>query len=187
MTARTPSPDPDWPDPDWPGAIHAALSHAEVRLVSYVPDAGLKRLIELCQADEAMRTIPLTTEEEGVGLSMGAWLGGEKSVLLLQSSGAGNLVNVLGAVRECRFPLLLLVTMRGEGGESNPWQIPMGEAAPTVLKEMGVLVERVTDPAQVGTATAAALESTFQSERAVALLISQSLIGIKGFQEQVDR
>jgi sulfopyruvate decarboxylase alpha subunit len=182
MTSHTPS-----FDQDWPAAIHAALSHAEVGLVTYVPDAGHKRLIELCQADESMTAIPLTTEEEGIGLAMGAWLGGEKSVLLLQSSGVGNLVNALGAVGECRFPLLMLVTMRGESGEFNPWQVPMGQATPTVLKEMGVVVERVTDPDRVGTATAAALALAFRNEKAVALLISQSLIGIKGFQEQLDR
>ena len=170
-----------------PPTIYAALSRNEVRFVSYVPDAGHKRLIELCQADESMMALPLTTEEEGVGLAMGAWLGGEKSVLLLQSSGVGNLVNALGAVGECGFPLFMLVTMRGEEGEFNPWQVPMGVATPSVLEAMGVVVERVTDPHRAGAATAAGLELAFREDKAVALLISQSLIGIKSFQEQVDR
>jgi len=172
---------------DWPAAIHGAFSEAGVKLVSYVPDAGHKRLIELCQNDESLTTVPLTTEEEGIGLAMGAWLGGEKSVLLLQSSGVGNLVNALGAVMECRFPLLMIVTMRGEKGEFNPWQVPMGTATPTVLKEMGVTVKRVEHADQVGGAVAAALEDGFRRDTPVALLISQSLLGIKSFQEQVDR
>ncbi len=174
-------------DPDWPWAIHTALAHGRVRLVSYVPDAGHKRLIELCQCDPTMRTIPLTTEEEGIGLAMGAWLGGEKSVILLQSSGVGNMVNALGAVKECGFPLLMLITMRGEHGEFNPWQVPMGNATPAVLKAMRVAVERVTDPERVGAAVAAAIQIAFTESSAVALLISQSLIGIKSFQEQADR
>jgi len=172
---------------DWPGRIHELLSEAGVSLVSYVPDAGHKRLIELCQSDPAMRTIPLTTEEEGVGLAMGAWLGGEKSVLLLQSSGVGNLINVLGAIGECRFPLAMIVTMRGEEGEFNPWQNPMGRATQSVLEMMGVSVDRAEEAPQVGPAVAAALDSAFGEDAAVAVLISQRLIGIKSFQEQADR
>jgi sulfopyruvate decarboxylase TPP-binding subunit len=67
---------------DWPGAIHRALKSHGVRQVSYVPDAGHKRLIELCHADKSMAVVPLTTEEEGIGLAAGAWLGGERAALL---------------------------------------------------------------------------------------------------------
>jgi sulfopyruvate decarboxylase TPP-binding subunit len=118
---------------------------------------------------------------------MGAWLGGAKCVVLLQSSGIGNLVNALGSVRECRFPLLLLTTMRGEEGESNPWQTPMGAATPVVLDAMGVRVRRVDDPNGVSEAVTSALDETFGEETAVALLISQSLVGIKSFKEQANR
>src|SRR3982751_4676622 len=126
----------------WADEIHHELKQAGVRLVGYVPDAGHKRLIELCQSDRSMRAVPLTTEEEGIGLAAGAWLGGEKSVLLMQSSGVGNLINVLGMVKVCRFPLVLLVTMRGEQGEFNPWQVPMGENTARVLETMGVAVRQ---------------------------------------------
>src|SRR4029077_13152876 len=102
--------------------IHLKLSAEVARGVGYVRDAGHKRLIELCQADKSMRAVPLTTEEEGIGLVTGAWLGGEKMVLLMQSSGVGNLVNVLGMMKVCRIPLVMIVTMRGEQGEFNPWQ-----------------------------------------------------------------
>ena len=172
---------------DWPAAIHGTLSKAGVRLVSYVPDAGHKRLIELCQADTSMTAVPLTSEEEGIGLALGAWLAGEKSVLLLQSSGVGNLVNVLGALKECRSPVVMLVTMRGEHGEFNPWQVPVGQATPAVLKEMGVVVERVSEGERVGPSVEAALRLAYRSYTGVAVLISQSLIGIKSFQEQVNR
>src|SRR5918995_2080422 len=124
----------------WPEDVHRELAAAGVGIVGYVPDAGHKRLIELCQADRSMRAVVLTTEEEGIGLAAGAWLGGEKTVLLMQSSGVGNLVNVLGMVKVCRFPLVMIVTMRGEQGEFNPWQVPMGRATPQVLETMGVSV-----------------------------------------------
>ena len=164
----------------WPEEVHHSLSSAGVRVVGYVPDAGHKRLIELCQADRKMRAVVLTTEEEGIGLSAGAWLGGQKSVLLMQSSGVGNLINVLGMVQVCRFPLVMIVTMRGEQGEFNPWQVPMGRATGQVLETMGMTVRRASGAKEVAPLVAEA----FARQEAAAVLVSQSVIGIKSFQEQ---
>ena len=168
----------------WPEAIHRELSAAGVRVVGYVPDAGHKRLIELCQTDKEMRAVVLTTEEEGIGLAAGAWLGGQRSALLMQSSGVGNIVNVLGMVRECRFPLVALVTMRGEQGEFNPWQVPMGQAVRAVLEAMGTVVQYVDKEEELAPVLNAALRLAYNSYASVAVLISQRLIGIKSFQEQ---
>ena len=168
----------------WPDEVHRELAAGGVRLVGYVPDAGHKRLIELCQADPAMRAIVLTTEEEGIGLAAGAWLGGARSVLLMQSSGVGNLVNVLGMVKVCRFPLLMIVTMRGEPGEFNPWQVPMGEATARVLETMGVAVRQAGEAQTVAAHVRAALRIAYQAQGAEAVLIAQQVIGIKSFQEQ---
>jgi len=173
--------------PRWPHEVYRALKNAGVRMVGYVPDAGHKRLIELCQADAALRAVVLSTEEEGIGLAAGAWLGGTRSALLMQSSGVGNCINVLGMVRECRFPLVMLVTMRGEFGEFNPWQVPMGQATPTVLEAMGVVVQKVEDADEVAPALSAAARLAFDSYAAVAVLVSQRVIGIKSFQEQATR
>src|SRR2546422_7906510 len=134
---------------DWPQEVHRALAKAQVRIVGYVPDAGHQRLIELCQRDRKMRAVVLTTEEEGIGLAAGAWLGGEKSVLLMQSSGVGNVINAAGLLKTCRIPLLLIVTMRGEAGEFNSWQVPMGQATPAVLEAMGVSVQRAARAEEV--------------------------------------
>jgi sulfopyruvate decarboxylase alpha subunit len=172
---------------DWPAEIHRELVAAGVRVVGYVPDAGHKRLIELCQADRSMRAVPLTTEEEGIGLVAGAWLGGEKSVLLMQSSGVGNLVNVLGMVQVCRFPLLKIITMRGEQGEFNPWQVPMGQTTARVLETMGVAVRQAGEPSTVAGHVHTALRLVFEAQAAEAVLIAQRVIGIKSFQDQTDR
>ena len=171
----------------WPEAIHRELAAARIGLVGYVPDAGHKRLIELCQADNTMRTVVLSTEEEGVGLATGAWLGGERSVLLMQSSGVGNIINVLGAVKECRFPLVTLVTMRGEEGEFNPWQVPMGQATRSVLEAMGTVVQRPTSAEDIAPTVNAALRLAYNSYASVAVLIPQRIIGIKSFQEQANQ
>jgi sulfopyruvate decarboxylase alpha subunit len=172
---------------DWPELLFKTLKAAGVRQVGYVPDAGHKRLIELCLADKAMRAVVLSTEEEGIGLAAGAWLGGQRSALLMQSSGVGNCINQLGTVRECRFPLLMLVTMRGQKGEFNPWQVPMGQATPAVLEAMDVVVEEANTAAEIVPAVDAAARLAFGSYQAAAVLISQAVIGIKSFQDQASR
>ena len=165
--------------PSWPQEVHRALARAQVRIVGYVPDAGHQRLIELCQGDREMRAVVLTTEEEGIGLAAGAWLGGEKSVLLMQSSGVGNVINAAGLLKTCRIPLVMIVTMRGEAGEFNSWQVPMGEATPGVLEAMGVSVRRATRAEEIAPLIADGL----RQEQATAVLISQGVIGIKSFRQ----
>src|SRR5438132_657777 len=162
---------------DWRDEIFAALQAAEIRQVGYVPDAGPSRLIELCQADPAMRAVVLTSEEEGIGLAAGAWLGGQRAALLMQSSGVGNCINMLSLAKSCRFPLTLLVTMRGEWGEFNPWQVPMGTKTQAALELMDVLVYRVERAEETGETVAAAFEIAFNGSLATAVLLSQRLIG----------
>jgi sulfopyruvate decarboxylase alpha subunit len=172
---------------DWPESLHQTLKGAGVRQVAYVPDAGHKRLIELCLADKALRAVVLSSEDEGIGLAAGAWLGGQRAVVLMQSSGVGNCINQLGTIRECRFPLLMLVTMRGQVGEFNPWQVPMGQATPSVLEAMGVVVQEARRAEDIVPTVDAAARLAFGSYQAVAVLISQAVIGIKSFQEQAAR
>ncbi len=104
----------------WPTAMHAALSARGARLLAHVPDGGNATLIAHCEADPAMAVVPLTTEEEGVGVIAGAWLGGMRSVLAIQSSGVGNCGNLFAMLRSCAFPALLVVSMRGEWGAFVP-------------------------------------------------------------------
>jgi sulfopyruvate decarboxylase alpha subunit len=163
----------------WPDRLFGVLKQSDIRQVAYVPDAGHSRLIALCQADPAIRDIVLTTEEEGVALTAGAWLGGERSVLLMQSSGVGNCINMLSLTRTCRFPLVMLVTMRGEWAEFNPWQVPMGSIVEPTLKLCDVHVYRANQAEDVAEAAAAAIDLAFDGDLAVAVLLSQRLIGRK--------
>jgi len=170
---------PPLPAADWPDDIFAALKAAEIRQVGYVPDAGHARLIQLCEADPEIRAVGLTSEEEGIGLAAGAWLGGQRAALLMQSSGVGNCINMLSMTKSCRFPLTLLVTMRGEWGEFNPWQVPMGTKAQGALELMDVLVYRVERAEEAGETVTAALDIAFNGGLATAVLLSQRLIGAK--------
>jgi sulfopyruvate decarboxylase TPP-binding subunit len=128
-----------------------------------------------------MATVPLTTEEEGIALLAGAWLGGQRGVLLMQSSGVGNCVNMLSLVRTCRFPLLMLVTMRGQAGEFNPWQLPMGEITAPVLELAGCEVFALDDPGQAGATVATAGQAAYEGQNAAAVLIAQHVVGVKSF------
>jgi sulfopyruvate decarboxylase alpha subunit len=170
-------------DPAWPDEVHALLKAAGVRQVAVVPDAGHARLIRLCEKDKAMRVVRLTTEEEGVALLAGAWLGGEKGVLLMQSSGVGNCINMLTLPIACQFPLLMLVTMRGDHGEFNPAQIPMGNSTQDVLEALGVIVKRADAPEDVTEMASGALRLAFNTYRPVALLIGQRVLGAKDFRK----
>ena len=168
--------------PAWPDEIFEVLRRFEVAQVAYVPDAGHSRLIERAIESNETRAVTLTTEEEGVALLAGAWLGGERGALLMQSSGVGNCVNMLGMTKACRMPLLMLVTMRGEWGEFNPWQVPMGQITGDVLRLAGVLPFAVDEAAAVADTVEAAARMAFEGPAAVAVLLSQRLIGAKSFQ-----
>lgn len=164
---------------DWPDQLFDVLKRADIKQVGYVPDAGHARLIALAKADNDISDVVLTTEEEGVALAAGAWLGGERSALLMQSSGVGNCINMLSLIRVCRFPFLTFITMRGEWAEFNPWQVPMASAVEPVLKECDVLVYRADDADDVAETAQAAADLAFGGDLAVAVLLSQKLIGRK--------
>jgi sulfopyruvate decarboxylase alpha subunit len=165
--------------PAWPAAIYDALKAAGIRQAAYVPDAGHAYLIEALLADPEVTPIVLTTEEEGIAIAAGAWLGGQRSVLLMQSSGVGNCINTLSLAASCRFPLLALVTMRGEWAEFNPWQVPMGGATEPALRLMGVRVLRAEHAEEAAETVAAGAALAFDGDLAVAVLLSQRMLGRK--------
>jgi sulfopyruvate decarboxylase alpha subunit len=163
----------------WPDRLHRLLRDSGVCHVAYVPDAGHSRLIRLFADDPDVRSYVLTTEEEGVAIAAGAWLGGERSVLLMQSSGVGNCVNMLSLAAIARYPLLMLVTMRGEWAEFNPWQVPMGLATEPALNAIGVRTLRAETEADVVECTSAAAALAFDGDQQVAVLVGQRLLGRK--------
>jgi sulfopyruvate decarboxylase alpha subunit len=165
----------------WQHDLYDLLRRHGISQFAYVPDAGHAILIDRSLADPDARSIALTTEEEGVALIAGADLGGARAVLLMQSSGVGNCINMLSLIKGARFPFLALVSMRGDFGEGNPWQFPMGQATQRVLEAMGVICLRIERPDDVIAATTAALTMAFKSGQAVAVLLSQQLIGAKPF------
>ena len=168
-------------EPTWVDGVHQALRRHAVTQVSYVPDAGLSSLIRRCRDDDAMTLVPLSTEEEGIALAAGAWLGGERSVVLMQSSGVGNCVNMLSLWRSCGVPALVLVTMRGQFGEANPWQLPMGQITAPVLRLCGLVTYEVDDARRIVETVEAAATMVHSGGTACAVAIGQRAIGAKAF------
>jgi sulfopyruvate decarboxylase alpha subunit len=165
--------------PPWQEAVYRTLKKGGVRQVAYVPDAGHAVAIREAIKDPEVHDVVLTTEEEGVAVVSGAWLGGQRAVLLMQSSGVGNCVNMFSLLTACQFPFLTLVTMRGEYAEFNPWQCPMGRATQGALELMGITTLRVDEPEDVEEVVSAALDAAFVANDRVAVLLGQRLIGRK--------
>ncbi len=165
----------------WQEDIYRVLIENRVRQVAYIPDIGHASLIKMCHSNDKMKTVVLSTEEEGVALLAGAWLGGDRGVLLMQSSGVGNCINMLSLTRVCRMPLLMLVTMRGEWGEFNPWQVPMGQNTNRILTAAGVLTFSAYNKNRIKEALGAAARMAFEGPAATAVLISQRILGAKTF------
>ena len=165
----------------WQHDLYDLLRENGITQIAYVPDAGHGVLIDRSLADPDVHSIALTTEEEGVALIAGADLGGARAVLLMQSSGVGNCINMLSLIKGARFPFLTLISMRGDFGEGNPWQFAMGQATEPVLAAMGVICLRIERPDEVIRTASAAFTMAFKAGQAVAVLLSQRLIGAKPF------
>ena len=166
---------------DWSQDVFDAMKARGIGTVSTVPDGGLTRLLKMCEADPETRVVTLSTEEEGIAVTTGLWLGGKRGMLAMQSSGVGNVVNAVGYAVTLRAPCLMLITMRGQWGEFNPWQVPMGQATRTVLEAMGTKCFPVDRAEEVGETFAAAADLCFNGNFPVAVMIGQRGIGAKGF------
>jgi sulfopyruvate decarboxylase alpha subunit len=165
----------------WQNNLFDILKNNGITIFSYVPDAGHKILIDRAISDNSISAIPLTSEQEGIGIAAGAYLGGSKSVLLMQSSGVGNCINQLSLIKHGQFPFLTIISMRGEFGEGNPWQYAMGEAVIPSLESIGVKCLQIYDENDVIKTIQAALIMAFKAERSIAVLLSQKLLGSKKF------
>jgi sulfopyruvate decarboxylase alpha subunit len=166
---------------DWSAGVLREMRARDISTVCTIPDGGLTQLLKLIEADRAMRLVTLTTEPEGIGIATGCWLAGKRAMIAMQSSGVGNCINALGLPAAYRAPCLMLVTMRGQWGEFNPWQVPMGQAAQPALEAIGTLCFPVDRADEIAETFAAAADIAFNSRVSAAVLIGQRVIGAKGF------
>ena len=164
---------------DWPDRLFETLKRGGIRQVGYVPDAGHARLIDRCRADHEIRDVGADHGRGGRRACSGRMARRRPPALLMQSSGVGNCINMLSLARACRFPLLMLITMRGEWEEFNPWQVPMGSIIDPVLELCEAEIFRVRKPERSPGIAERAVQQTFGGRRDSRSDLSQQLIGKK--------
>ena len=164
----------------WSELVHERLRANEVRLIAHVPDQVLAPLVRRLEADPYFEVVPLTREEEGIGVLCGGHIGGMRGALLMQSSGLGNSLNALGGLALAyRIPFLMLVSPRGRLAEFNPSQVPFGGASRKLLDAMGVETAEMTRPEDVPALVDQAARTCFSAGVPVALVVSTLLSGGK--------
>lgn len=168
-------------DASWKDQLYDVIKRLNISQVVYVPDAGHAKLIDRCLADPEIDCFPLVNEFEAAGICVGAWLGGKRACVLLQSSGVGNIVNALGLAHSTGAPFFAIATMRGEWGEFNGWQAPMGQAVPKILEAANVVVNRAETADDVVAVTEASGRLAYSSYVPVFTLIAQRATGAKVF------
>jgi sulfopyruvate decarboxylase alpha subunit len=126
--------------PRWAVGVSEGLWAGGCRDVVYVPDNPLSHILAALSRDHPeVRATLATREEEAMGIAAGLYLGGGKPALLMQSSGVGNTLNALGSLLLAyQIPVVMVVSMRGDPGEWNWAQVPMGRAVAPVLDAFGV-------------------------------------------------
>jgi len=120
-------------------AIYQALKNAGINFIVSIPCVNIGKLLELVECDSEITHVPVTREEEGLGIAAGAYMGGMKPAILMQNSGLGNSVNVLASLYELyKIPILMIMSHRGTEGEFMSAQVPMGQATPRVLDALNI-------------------------------------------------
>ena len=126
--------------PAWAAGVCAGLHAAGSRHVVYVPDNPLSHVVRILHgAFRDVHTMIATREEEAFGIAAGLYLGGARPTVMLQSSGLGNSLNAITSLLlPYQIPVLAIVSMRGDPGEWNDAQVPMGRAVRPICDAIGL-------------------------------------------------
>jgi len=163
--------------PAWAAGVCAGVHAAGVRDVVYVPDNPLSHVLRGFQtAFDDVRLLLATREEEAFGIAAGLYLGGRRPAVMLQSSGLGNSLNAITSLLiPYQIPVLVIVSLRGDLGEWNSAQVPMGRAVPAIFDAIGVAYSRVDSPGEVAAIVRAAAETAFGTRLPHAVLLPRAL------------
>ncbi|WP_292467046.1 sulfopyruvate decarboxylase subunit alpha [Methanolobus sp.] len=153
-------------------SIFEGLRDAGIDFIVSVPCANLKELIPMVDEAPDIIHLPVTREEEGVGICAGAYMGGKKPAMLMQNSGLGNSINALASLNILyKIPLLMIISHRGVEGEPIVAQVPMGELTTKLLDTMEIpyfLPQKGVDPADL---IVRAWNEAYEKRKPVAVLL----------------
>jgi sulfopyruvate decarboxylase alpha subunit len=167
-------------DPSWSKHVAAILRRNGIRMFATVPDYIVTQVLEHLWADPECRVVTVTREEEGVGLLSGAWLAGQRGALLMQNSGLGNSINALASLNVAsQIPIVLVVSHRGDLGEFNPAQVPMGQATGPILDAVGIRYIRPCGVAELETQGDGLIKLGYTRSLPVAIVLPAELTGGK--------
>ena len=161
----------------WANGVCSGVHAAGSRDVVYVPDNPLSHVLRDFEARfRDVRLILAMREEEAFGIAAGLYLGGRKPTVMLQSSGLGNSLNAITSLLlPYRIPVLIVVSMRGDEGEWNRAQEPMGRAVRSIFD--AIAVSHVT--VEAADAVAGVIRTTgvnaFETRLPAACLLSRRL------------
>jgi sulfopyruvate decarboxylase subunit alpha len=161
----------------WAFAVCAGIHAVGSRRVVYVPDNPLSHVMRtLADSFRDIQTLIATREEEAFGIAAGLYLGGERPTVMLQSSGLGNSLNALTSLLlPYQIPVLFVISMRGDAGEWNAAQIPMGRAIPSILDAIGVPHATADNPDTAADVVAAIGRTAFDTRLPTACLLARRL------------
>ena len=127
--------------------IYKGLKDIGIDFIVSVPCVNLSKLLNDVDEDEDIIHVPVTHEEEGIGICAGAYLGGKRPAILMQNSGLGNSINALKSLTELYgFPLIMVMSHRGTEGEGIIGQVPMGQSTPKILEGMDFKYFKPSNP-----------------------------------------
>ncbi len=167
-------------DPRWSLHVADALRRNGIRLFATVPDYIVGQVLDHLRADAACTVVTVCREEEGLGLISGAYLGGRRGALLIQNSGLGNCVNTLASLNvAAQIPVVLVVSHRGDLGEFNPAQVPMGQATTRILDSLGIRYCLPRSVAELADTADGLVRLAYTASLPVALVLPPELTGGK--------
>lgn len=166
--------------PPWVDIVHAVLKRGHVRLVTYVPDKVFTALIGRVHADPFFTAFAATREEEAVGIVTGAWMGGTRGCVLMQTSGFATITNALSSLAvPYQIPLVMFISERGTLGEFNAVQTYPCRTIRPVLDSLAVTHHTITRLDEVEFIVERSLRQAFTTQAPVALILSPLLTGGK--------
>jgi sulfopyruvate decarboxylase alpha subunit len=164
--------------PAWVKSVAAGLMQGGIQHVVYVPDTPLSSILRRLEAEGRVPLTLATREEEGIGIAAGLHLGGQRPAVLMQSSGLGNAINALGSLLiSYQIPVLLVISLRGELGEWNVAQVPMGRAVRPILDALGIQHVTPTGTQDLERTVAMAAALAFEVRLPVAYLLPPTITG----------
>jgi sulfopyruvate decarboxylase alpha subunit len=167
----------------WHEIVLATLKRNDVKLVTYVPDRVFTPLIKALHGDSYFTTFACTREEEAVGIVTGAWMGGLRGAVLMQTSGFGTIPNALASlVVPSQIPALIFVSERGTLGEFNLGQAMVCKTMRPVLDSLGVETHTITRHDELAFIVDRSIKQAVATQAPVVFILSPLLTGGKVFE-----